>query len=148
MPYLSQNPLILVAILTILFSPFILKLASNQNKKVKSNLRTAFLLILILQIILGFLNWENFSFSNTFLALFFFISILQVFLLLINKPFNTAVVILNFINTILIFVGMIEVSRILGFQIFNLPSISSVFLVLLGNVIGLTFINKQSLKLS
>ena len=138
--------IILAAVLII--SPFVLKLASNQGKRTKQNLKYFFILILSTQIILGFLNWEDFSFSNTFLALFFFISILQVFLLLINKPFNTAVVVLNFINTILIFIGMIEVSRILGFQIFNLPSISSVFLVLLGNVIGLTFINKQSLKLS
>lgn len=38
---------------------------------------------------------------------------------------------------------MIKLSNILGFQAVSFASIVAVFLVLLGNIIGLTFINKD-----
>jgi len=152
--YLSQNPLILVAILTILLSPVILKLASNQNKKAKHNLKTLFILVLSAQILLGFLNWENFTagrsgfelslaYPDSFLGLFFIISLLQITLLLLNKSFNTTVAVLNFINSVLIFAGMIRLSNSLSFQAVSLSSIGTIFLVLIGNVIGLILINKD-----
>ena len=143
MSYLSKYPLVFVVIVTILLSPFILKLASNQGKKAKQSLKLLFISILSAQILLGFLNWKNISYNSLYLGLFFFISILQAVLLLKNKSFNILVIILNFINSVLIFVGMAEVSKILGFQVVSLPSIGSVFLVLTGNIIGLVFINKK-----
>jgi len=144
---------ILAAVL--LISPFVLRLASSQNKKSKSSAKTIFLIILILQLILGFFNWENFSvgrsgfelsltYPGSLLGLFFIVSALQILALLAYKSFNTQVVILNFINTVLIFTGLIRLSNVLGFQAVSLASISTVFLVLFGNISGLAWINKNS----
>lgn len=144
--------IILAAVL--LISPFVLKTASSQNKRSKQQLKILFLFILSAQIILGFLNWENFTsgrsgfelsfdFPNSLLGLFFLISTFQIFLLSTSKSFSTLAVILNFINTILIFTGMIRLSSILGFQAVSLASIGAVFLVLTGNVLGLVWINKD-----
>lgn len=143
---------IIAAVLVI--SPFVLKLASSQKKETKQQLKFIFLGLLCTQIILGFFNWENFNvgrsgfdlsitYPNSFLGLFFIISAIQIILLTINKSFNTLIVILNFINTILIFAGMIRLSGILGFQAVSLSSIGAVFLALLGNIIGLAYINKD-----
>lgn len=148
MPYL----IIIVVVLT--FSPFILRLAQSQKKEVKQNLKITFLILLATQLVLGFFNWENFSFGrsgfelaliypDSIMGLFFIISILQIIFLVIGKSFNTAVVILNFINSVLIFLGMIRLSIILGFQAVSFASIGAVFLVLIGDVIGLSFINKD-----
>lgn len=144
--------IILAAVLII--SPFVLKLASNQDKKTKQSLKSFFVFILSAQIILGFLNWENFSvgrsglelslsFPGSLLGLFFIIALLQVIFLVIGKSFNTVVVVLNFINSVVIFTGMIRLSNLLGFQAVSLPSIGTVFLVMIGNVVGLAFINKD-----
>lgn len=144
--------IILVAVLVI--SPFVLKLASKQNKGTKQNLKAVFIFIILAQILLGFLNWENFSsgrsgfelslaYPDSFLGPFFIISLLQITLLLLNKLFNTAVAVLNFINTVLIFAGMIRISSSLGYQAVSFASVGAVFLVLIGNVIALAFINKD-----
>lgn len=145
---------VVILIAVLLISPFILKIASSQNKKTKYNLKIVFLTLLTAQLILGFLNWENFtsgrsafelslSFPGSLLGLFFVVSIFQILFLLISKSFNTLVVVLNFINSVLIFMGMIRLSSLLGFQAVSLPSIGAVFLVLIGNAIGLSFINKD-----
>lgn len=144
---------ILAAVL--LISPFVLRLASKQDKKSKTKAKTIFLSILSFQIILGFFNWENFTsgrsgfelslaYPFSLLGLFFIISTVQILALLTYKSFNTLVVILNFINTVLIFAGMIRLSSILGFQAVSFASIGSVFLVLFGNVLGLVWINKDN----
>ncbi|MDP3973762.1 MAG: hypothetical protein Q8P92_02930 [Candidatus Daviesbacteria bacterium] len=144
--------IILAAVLVI--SPFVLRIASSQKKETKQQLKFIFLFILSAQILLGFLNWEKFSsgmsglelsfaYPTSFLGLFFIISTLQILLLLFSKSFNTLVVILNFINSVLIFFGMIRLSNILGFQAVSLSSIAAVFLVLLGNIIALAYINKD-----
>lgn len=145
---------VVILIAVLLISPFILKIASSQNKKTKYNLKIVFLTLLTTQLILGFLNWENFttgrsafelslSFPGSMLGLFFVISIFQILLLIAHKSFNTLVVVLNFANTVLIFTGMIRLSSILGYQAVSLFSIGAVFLVLIGNVVGLSFINKD-----
>lgn len=137
-----------------LVSPFVLSLASKQDKKHKVALRGIFLSILMVQILLGFLNWENFTsgrsgfelsltYPNSFLGFFFLVSILQFTLLLVNKSLYTLAVVFNFINTILVFIDMIKLSNILGFQAVSFASIGAVFLVLFGNIIGLSFINKD-----
>ena len=146
--------MIWVLVVTILISPFVLILATKQDKKTKYNLRLSWIILLAFQLFLGFLNWENFkvgrsgielslAYPNSLLGLFFVISTLQILLLLADKFFNTLVVILNFANTILIFTGMIRLSSILGYQAVSFASIGAVFLVLIGNIIGLAFINKD-----
>lgn len=148
-----EYTLILIAVL--ILSPFILSFASNQKKAAKLNLKLFFILILASQIILGFLNWENFSSTGrsgfglsfsypiSFLGLFFIVTLIQIVLLQIGKSFNTLIVVLNFINSILFFAAMIRLSNILGFQAVSFASIGAVFLVLTGNVTGLAFINKD-----
>lgn len=143
---------ILVAVLVI--SPFILRLAQSQKQAVKQQLKLVYILILSAQIIFGFLNWENFSvgrsgfelslaYPSSLLGLFFIISAVQILALLTYRSFNTQVVTLNFLNTVLIFIGMIRLSNILGFQAVSFASIGAVFLVLLGNVLGLALVNKD-----
>lgn len=148
-----EYALILAAVL--LISPFVLHLAASQNKKTKQNLKILFLGLLSLQILSGFLNWENFAVSGrsgfelaqlypgSLLGLFFIVSLLQMIFLILNQSLNTAVVVLNFINSVLIFAGMIRVSNILGYQAVSFTSITTVFLVLIGNVVALAFINKD-----
>ena len=144
---------ILLGVLVI--SPFVLRLASKQDKKSKSSAKTIFLAVLILQIILGLLNWENFesgrsgvslaiSYPGSLLWLFFVISAVQILLVLLNTKFtNLYSVILNFINTVVLFAGLIRVSHILGSQAVSFASIATVFLVLIGNISGLVYINKD-----
>lgn len=146
---------IFILIAVVLLSPFILNLASNQKKETKRNLKLFYILLLAGQVFLGFLNWENFQKSGqsgyelaidypaSFLGLFFGISLFQIILLILNKSFNGLVVVLNFINSALIFAGMIQLSNILGVQAAGFASIGAVFLVLIGNIIGLLYINKD-----
>lgn len=144
--------IILAAVL--ILSPLVLRMASGQKKETKQQLKFILLFILSAQILLGFLNWENFNsgrggfelaliYPNSLLGLFFIIALLQVIFLTVGKSFNTLVVILNFINSVLIFVGMVRLSNILGFQAVSLASVGAVFLVLVGNIIALAFINKD-----
>lgn len=143
-----------ILIFVFLLSPFILSIASKQDKKSKTRLKLIFLSILVAQLLSGFLNWENFSigrsgfelsltFPTSLLGLFFIVTSIQIILLLIGKSFNTLIVVLNFINSILFFAAMIRLSNILGFQAVSFSSIGAVFLVLIGNVAGLAFINKD-----
>ena len=136
---------IIILVIVLLVSPFILKLSADQGRRAKQNLKFFFILIILAQIILGFFGGLELSlaYPGSLLGLFFIISVIQILLLLINKSFNTLVVVLNFFNTFLIFVGMIRLSNILGYQVADLASIGTVFLVLIGNVIGLVFINKD-----
>lgn len=143
---------ILVGVLVI--SPFILRLAQAQKGADKSQLKSFIILIFSAQVFLGFFNWEKFVggrsgldlsivYPNSFLGLFFIISAIQIVAMFISKSFSTLVVILNFLNTVLIFVAMGRLSSLLGFQAVSLASIGAVFLVLTGNVLGLAFINKD-----
>lgn len=124
--------IILAAILII--SPFVLNLASKQNQKTKQRLKFVFLSILIAEIILGF--WGGFK-----VWLFFAVSAIQI-LLILRCKFTLAVV-LNFINTLVFFIGMIRVGQITGIQDSSLTNITVAFLLLIGNVVGLIFINKD-----
>lgn len=144
---------LLILAFVLIISPFVLKLASNQKKETKQQLKLVFLILLSAQILLGFLNWESFSIGrtgfelsvshpNSLLGVFFIISGFQI-LLLIFKMFSTLVVVLNFINTVLIFIGLIRLSDILGFQAVSFASVGAVFIVLTGNIISLVFINKD-----
>lgn len=149
-----EYAVILIGIL--LVSPFILKIASSQNKKGKDNLRIIFLSLLAVQVISGLFNWETFqgtgksglelalAYPNSYLWIFFAVSVVQFLLLTTKKPiFYTVSVVLNFVNTIMFFAGMIILSNILGKQIVSFVSIGVIFVVLIGNVVGLTLINKD-----
>lgn len=145
----------LILLVVLITTPFILSIASKQDKKSKTKAKTIFLSILLMQLILGFFNWEklnafgrsgydlSLAYPASFLALFFIISALQILALLAYKSFNTLVVVLNFINTVLVFVALIRLSSILGFQAVSFASLLAVFAVLLGNVTGLVWINKD-----
>lgn len=126
---------ITILAIVLVVSPFVLRLASNQKKENKQLLKFIFLSLLSAQIILGFLSG---------LKLFPAVSIVQILLLLSGKSFNTLVVVLNFINSVLIFVEMILLSNNLMIQVVSLPAIAAVFVVLIGNVIGLAYINKDA----
>ncbi|MBI2338419.1 hypothetical protein HYU95_04515 [Candidatus Daviesbacteria bacterium] len=144
--------IILAAVL--LVSPFVLKIASSQKKESKKQLKFIFIFILSAQILLGFFNWENFSvgrsgfeltldYLQSFLGLFFIVTAVQIVLVLLKQKCHTLAVLLNFINTIIIFAGMIRLGQITGIQLVSFASIGAVFAVLIGNVIGLVFINRD-----
>lgn len=148
---------VVILIGVLLISPFVLKIASSQNKKTKYNLRVIFLALLTSQLLSGLLNWETFSgpgrsgfefalaYPSSYLWLFFVISFVQLLFLIIKKSnLDTVSVVVNFINTIVFFAGMIILSNILGKQTVSLTSIGVIFLVLIGNVVGLMLINKDS----
>lgn len=150
-----EYTVIIIAVL--LLSPFILKIATSQNKKTKYNLRIILLVLLGLQLLAGFLNWEvlkgfgrsgfelSLTFPSSYLWLFFAISFIQFLLLVIKKPaLDITSVILNFINTAIFFAGMIMLSNLLGRQVVSFASISTIFAVLIGNVAGLMLINKDN----
>lgn len=150
-----------ILVFVIILSPFLISAASKQDKKHKSRLLHLFLLILAGQIILGFFNWETLvgtgrtgfglalAYPNSLLWTFFAVSLIQIaFLVSGRHNLKTAVVGLNFCNTILFFLGLIRISNIVGTQIFSIPAVVSAFLVLFGNVVGLMFINKDKKLLS
>lgn len=152
-------PIILLAVF--LISPIVLLIASKQGKVVKRNLKIGFLILLLLELVFGLFNWESFSepgrsgftlsitYPTSFLGLFFIVALVQVILLFIPKrPAHIIAVCLNFVNTVLFFVGAILVSNTIGKQIFSLWSIGAVFAVLIGNVVGLMFLNKDRKLLS
>ncbi len=146
---------VIILLVVLLISPFVLRLASKQDKKTKLKTKTIFLSILIMQLVLGFFNWENFtgfgrngfelslSYPTSLLGLFFIVVLVQITLLQISKSFSTLVVVLNFAGSILIFASMIRLSNILGFQAVSFASVLAVFAVLFGNVAGLVWINKD-----
>ena len=156
-----MSPLIIVLIVTMAVSPFILLVASRQNQKTKQKLKQIFLLLLILQLIMGLLGWESLPFSgttgfklalsypNAFLWLFFVVSIAQIALLTSNKrSAHVAAVSLNFLNTLIIFASLILISKILTKQIVSLASIGTVFLNLTANVVSLALVNKDKYLLT
>lgn len=145
---------VIILAVVLVASPFVLKIASSQSKAAKRQLKLIFLSLLSTQILLGFLNWENFAagrsgfelslaYTGSLLGLFFIISALQILLLSTSKTFNTLVMVLNVINSVFIFTGMIRLSSLLGFQAVGFASIGAVFLVLIGNVVGLVYLNKD-----
>ncbi|MCL4365891.1 hypothetical protein M1437_01560 [Patescibacteria group bacterium] len=147
-----EYAIIILAVLII--SPFVISVASKQDKKSKSKLKSYFIGILTFQLLMGFLGWENFSFSgkngielalaypSSLLAVYFLVISIQIIFMVIQK-FPSLVIILNFINTVILFAGLIRISNAAGFQLVSLANIASVFAVLIGNVIGLIWINKD-----
>jgi len=129
-------PYTLILVAVSILSPFAITLAQKQDKKTKSRLKHIFLLLLIGQVSLGLLNWNA-------LWLFLIISLLQIFLLIRKTPAETPIVVLNFINTFVFFLTMIRLDQRQISDSTNLTGIAIVFVILIGNVIGLLLINKE-----
>lgn len=153
------SPLVIVLAITLLISPFVIALSIRKDKKTKQNLRLVWIGLLTVQVILGIFNWESFSgsgrsgfelaisYPSSLLGLIFIAPVVQIIFLLLNKM-PAVVVVLNFLSSVIIFSGLIRLSSILGEQIVSLGSIGAVFTILIGNIIGLIFINKDPKLLS
>lgn len=128
-----MTPYTLILIAVLIISPFAISLAEKQDKKTKSRLKHIFLFLLLTQIALAIYNWR-------LLLLFLAISLLQ-FILLLKKPSQT-VVVLNFINTFVLFITMIRLGRPID-SLNNLAAIAAAFVVLINNVLGLLLVNKE-----
>lgn len=145
----------------LLTAPLILRLAAKQDKKTKRSLRQIYTLILISQLLVGFLGWESAPLAGrsgfalayerpaSFLWLVFLIVIVQIVLLTQRRGSAALiVVILSFANSFVIFASMIAVSAAIGRQIFSLASLGETFLILTGNVAGLLLVNRDANLLS
>ncbi|MBI2021538.1 hypothetical protein HYS93_01495 [Candidatus Daviesbacteria bacterium] len=148
------NPYLLILVVVFLLTPFVLLLASKQSKKVKQRIRLVWVALLFSQLLLGFLGWERLlldgrngfelalTYPESLLYIFFLINLFQLPPLIFNHFLNL-VVLLNFINTFIIFLSMIKLSSLVGSSVVSLANIGLVFLVLIGNVLGLILINKD-----
>lgn len=147
---------LVILIGVLILSPFILRFASSQKREIKQSLRIVLLILLTSQILSGFFNWEAFlkgtrtgfelalNYPNSFLGTFFVVSFIQIFLLIVGKKTPDLVaVVLNFLNTIFLFTGMVRIGNITGVQAFSFASLTAVFAVLIGNIIGLMLVNKD-----
>lgn len=126
-------PYTIILIAVLIISPFAIGLAEKQDKRTKSRLKNIFLFLLLAQIALASYNWQ-------LLLLFLAISLLQ-FVLFLKKPSQTVVVI-NFINTLVLFITMARLDRPIG-NLNNLAAIAAAFVVLINNVLGLLLINRE-----
>src|SRR3990167_3742101 len=148
---------ILILPLILIISPFILILASRQDKGTKKNIRLIFILFLVLELILGFFNWESFSkdglsgyqlalaYPSSLLFAFFALTLSQTIILVFAKRFlDILATILNFANLIILFAALISISNILGYQAVSWANLGTIFLVLFANIAGLALINKDS----
>lgn len=146
---------------TLLLSPFVLLIASKQDKSTKFKLRLPFATLLVFQLLLALFNWETMrgpgrsglelalAFPHSLLILFFFLTLAQIVMVLLRKSqTDLAAVVANFINSFLIFASLIIISKTLGRQIVSFAAIAEVFLVLIGNVVALALINKDKMLLS
>src|SRR3990167_994931 len=110
----------------------------------------------VLTLLLGFLNWEKFTttgrsgfdlalaFPQTFLWVFFLILFLQaVFLTSRHPSLGNLTVVLNFVNTVIFFVSQITLGSVAGKQLVSWGSILAAFLILVANIVGLIYINKD-----
>lgn len=155
---MSQNIMeyAFIIVVTLLLSPLVLFLASSQKKEMKAKLKAVYKAILLAVCLIGFFNWESFdtggrsgfelaiSYPYYFLWLFFMILIIQLLLFINdNREYHIVVVVLNFVNTIILLLSLIGLSKYLGKQVVSLYTITAVFLLLIGNILGLVFINKD-----
>jgi len=149
-------PYLIILAGVLIISPFIIKIAAKQKKQIKTNLKNVCLAIIGLQLLSGFFNWESLAqtgrsgyqlsveYPQSMLGLFFIISIVQIGLLsFLSQKGAFASLISNFVNSVLIFAGLIRLSGMVGSQLFSYASITAVFLVLIGNVVTLAYVNQD-----
>lgn len=148
--------LIIVLAAVLILSPFVLKIAGRQDASTKNKLRAIFQILLLGELLSGFFNWENLNmpgrsgfqlaltYPNSYLWIFFVIVIIQIILLALKKwQLSVLATILSFANTIFFFVGIILTSGLVGRQIVSFANIAAIFLVLIGNVVGLALVNRD-----
>lgn len=148
--------LIIVLLMVLIVSPVILKIAAKQDKNTKNKLRFVFQVLLLGELASGLLNWENLAgdgrsgfefaiaYPASYLWVFFVIALVQIILLIFEKPVASAIAAaLSFANTIMFFVGIILISGFVGRQVVGFANIAAIFLVLIGNVVGLVLANKD-----
>lgn len=151
---------ILVLPIVLLLTPLFLRLASRQDAHTKNVLRFLLLAFILLPLVLGFLNWETFTSKESFLtgyqaAKLFPLSLLGVFFLLCaalalilatNKErLFTYVSVGTFTATLIVFYALIYVSRGLEQPFASFASVSTVFSILVANVVGLLLVNRKDL---
>ncbi len=147
--------LIIIAGVLIL-SPLAILIAARTDKKTKGVLRVSLLALLTIQIASGFFNWESSStigrsgialaadYPSSLLGLFFVIPLVQALLLLLRKHWaNVTTTVLNFVNTVVFFVGVISLEKIQGIEVFSYFALSAIFAVLIGNVVSLLLVNRD-----
>jgi len=146
---------ILVGVLVL--SPLAIVIAARTDKKTKRILRVCLLALFAVQIVSGLFNWESFStvgrsgialaitYPSSLLGLFFIISFVQAgLLLLLRKHWAlVTVAVLNFVNTVVFFVGGISLEKIQGLEVFSYFSLAAIFAVLIGNVVSLLLVNRD-----
>ena len=145
---------ILVGVLVL--SPLAIVIAARTDKKTKRILRVCLLALFAVQIVSGLFNWESFStvgrsgialaitYPSSLLGLFFIISLVQAGLLLLRKHWalvTTAV--LNFVNTVVFFIGVVSLEKIRGIEVFSYFALGAIFAVLVGNVVSLLLVNRD-----
>ena len=153
--------LIIVLAAVIIITPFALRIASKQDKDAKNKLRAVFQVLLLGELLSGFFNWETFTgagrsgyalalaYPASLFWLFFALAAGQIILLISNKTAARAIaVILGFVNSVLFFVGTISVSNTSGRQAVGYAGVAAIFLVLIGNVVGLLLANKDKTLLA
>jgi len=147
---------IIVIAVVALVTPLALRIASKQDRDSKNKLRAILWVLLLGEFLSGLLDWETFdgagrsglklalTYPSTFLWMFFVVAFVQIILLSFRRPtIYATVATLNFVNTIIVFIGMIMVSNIIGRQIVSPAGIAAIFLALIGNVVGLLLANKD-----
>src|SRR3989344_1171093 len=154
---------ILVLPIVLLLTPLFLKLASKQDALTKNALRFLLLTFVILPLVLGFLNWETFTSKESFLkgyqtAKLFPLSLLGIFFLLCaaltlilatnKEKLFTYVSVGTFTATLIVFYALIYVSRGLDQPFASFASVSTVFSILIANVVGLLLVNRKDLTAS
>lgn len=140
----------------LILTPLTLNLASKQDKQIKSGLRRVFVLLLFLVLVTGLFNWETFSgpgrsgyplaiaYPSSLVGLVFIITVFQLFLVVLGKrASNLLAVIFNFVNSVVIMAALIRVSNMAGRQLVSWVSITAVFAVLVNNVVGLLWLNRD-----
>ena len=154
---------ILVLPIVLLLTPLFLRLASRQDVGTKNTLRFLLLVFMLLPLVLGFLNWETFTSKESFLtgyqtAKLFPLSLLGVFFLLCaalalilatnKEKLFTYVSVGTFTATLIVFYALIYVSRGLDQPFASFASVSTVFSILIANVVGLLLVNRKDLTAS
>src|SRR3990167_5474024 len=137
-------------------SPLAITVAARTDKKTKRILRFSLLALLTIQIASGFFNWEGFlpggrsgfalaaAYPGSLLGLFFVIPFVQASLLLLRKQWaNVTIAVLNFVNTIVFFTGVISLEKIQAVEVFSYFSLSAIFALLIGNVVSLLLANRD-----
>ena len=147
---------LIIIVGVLILSPFAIAAATRTDKKTKQILRFSLFVLLVIQIVTGFFNWESSATTNrsgialaaaypsSLLGLFFIIPFFQAGLLLLRKHWAlVTTVVLNFVNTVVFFIGVVSLEKIRGIEVFSYFALGAIFAVLVGNVVALLLVNRD-----